>query len=135
MRHGSPERVRVRGATRWLPAGAIVVAALSVAALLDACGSSSSTAANVAVARTCKEVEAVLSDGPEAAADPVGYAQAQVLPLHQIRTSDRTLREAIDRLASAYQAVYVDGRMEPSAKRAVSSASAGLDRVCPGAAA
>ena len=111
------------------------MAVLLVSALLDACGSSSSTAAKLAAKRTCKEVEAVLSDGPEAAADPVGYAQAQVLPLRQIRTSDRELRAAIDRLASAYQTVYLDGRVEPAAKRAVSSAAAGLDQLCPGAAA
>ncbi len=36
--------------------------------------------------QTCKQVEAVLSDGPDPEADPVGYAQAQILPLREIHT-------------------------------------------------
>jgi hypothetical protein len=79
------------------------VAALA-AGLLTACGSPQ--ASSSAVQSTCREVSAVLSDGPTSGADPVGYAEAQVLPLRQIHTSDKTLQEAIDDLATAYQRFY-----------------------------
>ena len=114
--------------------------ALALGALLSACGSShssstttASAAGAVAVKRTCGQIEAVLSDGPEPEADPVGYAQAQILPLRQIHTSDEKLHSAIDTLASAYQAFSSsDGASQ--AKSAVTAASRALDVICPGAA-
>ena len=42
----------------------------------------------------------MLSDGPDPDSDPVGYAEAQILPLGQIHTSDAQLRTAIGKLAS-----------------------------------
>jgi hypothetical protein len=113
---------------------ALTLAALSLLALgMVACGSSKPAPASAQLNRqTCKQVEAVLSDGPEPQADPVGYAQAQVLPLRQIRTSDGKLRQAIDALASAYQSFSAtDGA--GSAKSAVSRTSKTLDSICPGA--
>jgi predicted Zn-dependent protease len=107
---------------------------LLICALLGACGSSSSTASSAEVKRTCKQVEAVLSDGPEPAADPVGYAQAQILPLRQIRTSDGKLQEAIHRLAAAYQAFSADNRIQHAANSAVTAAVHGVNALCPGAA-
>jgi predicted Zn-dependent protease len=118
----------------WRRAGATVVAVLLICALLGACGSSSSTASSAEVKRTCKQVEAVLSDGPEPAADPVGYAQAQILPLRQIRTSDGKLQEAIHRLAAAYQAFSADNRIQHAANSAVTAAVHGVNALCPGAA-
>jgi hypothetical protein len=120
-------------AQRWRVAAA-VAAVLLMSALLDACGSSSSTASHAAVEQTCKQIEAVLSDGPEPAADPVGYAQAQVLPLREIRTSDRQLHDAVYRLAAAYQAFSTGARTQRAASTAVTAAAHGVDAICPGAA-
>ena len=50
------------------------------------------------VKTTCQQVSAVLSDGPDPGADPVGYAFAQVLPLRELHTSDSSLQTAIDDL-------------------------------------
>jgi hypothetical protein len=73
----------------------------------------------------------VLSDGPDPDVDPVGYAQAQVLPLHQIHTSQTNLRDAIDNLASAFeQFSATNGTM--ATKRAVTRASNKVDAICPG---
>jgi hypothetical protein len=78
-------------------------------------------------------VSAVLSDGPDPGADPVGYAEAQVLPLRQIHAPDKRLQAAIDHLASAYQQFFSsDGAA--TAKQAVSQASRRVDALCPGAA-
>lgn len=76
---------------------------------------------------------AVLSDGPDPAADPVGYALAQVRPLRQLDlTGDPALRRAVDNLAAAYQSFYATNGAAP-AKAAVSRAGAAVDRLCPGA--
>jgi uncharacterized heparinase superfamily protein len=104
-------------------------AVLAVASLAG-CGSSSS-ASKVAIKQTCQQVAAVLSDGPDPTADPVGYAQAQVLPLRQLHASQRRLQVAIDKLATAYSAFSSsDGR---SAKVAVAQAGRAIDVLCPGA--
>jgi predicted component of type VI protein secretion system len=115
---------------RWPLAVALAIA-LTVA--LSACGSSSKPAPSSAQVKeqTCKQVEAALSDGPEPQADPVGHAQAQVLPLRQIRTSDKTLGQAIGALAGAYQAFSSSHGASP-AKSAVSTASRKIERLCPG---
>jgi hypothetical protein len=104
-----------------------------MAMLLGACGSSSKPAPSSAQVKkqTCKQVEAVLSDGPEPQADPVGYAQAQVLPLRQIHTTDGTLHQAIDILATAYQA-FSSTHGASQAKSAVSAASRTIEQLCPG---
>ncbi len=114
--------------------GAILLSVALAPALLGACGSSSPPTANAELERTCRQVEAVLSDGPEPAADPAGYAQAQVLPLLEIRTSDSRLHEAISRLAGAYRAFASDQAAGRAAKSAVSAAVDGVDAICRGAA-
>ena len=85
------------------------------AGLLAACGSSQSP--HSALPSTCQQVGAVLSDGPDSGVDPIGYAQAQVLPLHQVHTSDTSLRSAIDNLASAYQASRLDQWLQDRQRR------------------
>ncbi len=123
----------------------LVLTTLGLSALLGACGSAApksgtgsagtSGAASAAVVRTtCTQVSAVLSDGPDPGADPVGYAEAQILPLGQIHTSDARLRTAIDKLASAYRAFFDSNGSSPSAKLAVASASKQINSFCPGAA-
>jgi hypothetical protein len=103
--------------------------------LLSACGSSAHTTAqtSAAVKNTCQQVSAVLSDGPDPDADPVGYAEAQILPLHQIRTQDKSLRSAVDSLSSAYRRFYSTNGAS-AAKQAVSRASHTVNTICPGAA-
>jgi predicted Zn-dependent protease len=97
---------------------------------LAACGSSGPSTQQVQA--TCQSVSAVLSDGPDPGADPVGYALAQVDPLRQIHTSDSSLQQAIDDLANAYESVYTSDNSK-SAQTAVTKASNQVDAICPGA--
>jgi hypothetical protein len=63
----------------------------------------------------------------------LGYAQAQVLPLRQIHTSNSALETGVVNLASAYEEFYkTNGSAE--AKKAVSTASDQVNAICPGAA-
>ena len=120
-------------APRWWRAPGAVATALALAVLLAACGSSSKSAPSSAQVKreTCQQIEAALSDGPDPEADPVGHAQAQVLPLRQIHTSDAKLHQSIDTLASAYQA-FSSSNGSSSAKSAVSAASKTIEHLCPG---
>jgi hypothetical protein len=106
------------------------------AVVLAACGSTvgQGPSSPQAVHKTCQEIGAVLSDGPDPGADPVGYAFAQVLPLRQVKTSDRTLQRAIDDLAAAYQRFYDAKGAGGAAGTGVRTASARIDALCPGAA-
>jgi hypothetical protein len=118
--------------------GCLLAAALA-ALLLSACSSSARSsapgvAAATAVASTCEQVGAVLSDGPDPDADAVGYAEAQVLPLRQIHASNQAFRNAIVQLASAYQAFYASDGKSSQAKQAVAAASKKINSFCPGAA-
>ena len=109
-----------------------------VVLLVGACASSAPSASARAsaptVASTCQQVGAVLSDGPDPDADPVGYAEAQILPLRQISVSDQALRTAINQLADAYQQFYASNGKSSDAKEAVAAASKKLNSTCPGAA-
>ena len=106
--------------------------AMALTLLLCACGSSKPALSSAQVKKqTCKQVEAVLSDGPDSEADPVGHAQAQILPLRAIHTADVILHRAIDTLAAAYQSFSsTDG--SGAAKSAVSTASKTVEHLCPG---
>ncbi len=131
----SYERAAAPWPLRWRTPGTVATGLL-LAALLAACGSSSSSppSSRAELKQTCQQVEAALSDGPDPEADPVGYAQAQIFPLRQIRTSDAKLRQAIDMLASAYEA-FSSSHGAGHAKSAVTSASKAIEIICPGAAA
>jgi hypothetical protein len=98
---------------------------------LTACGSGPSSPQ--ASQQTCQSVAAVLSDGPDPGADPVGYAEAQVIPLRQIHTSDAALEIAIDKLASAYEQFY-ETKGSAASKGAVTAASSQVNAICPGVA-
>jgi hypothetical protein len=106
--------------------------AIAGAALLGACGSSGS-GSSAALTSGCQNVSAVLSDGPDPTADPVGYAEAQIRPLRQVRTPDKTLQLAIDALDAAYQQVFSTNGA-PAATQAEAKASARINALCPGAA-
>ncbi len=110
------------------------LAALALgAALLAGCGSSGSHPSSSAVQQVCQEVSAVLSDGPDPGADPVGYAEAQIVPLQQVHTADAHLQTAIDDLASAYQHFYRTNGAH-AAQLVVNQASNQVNAICPGAA-
>lgn len=101
---------------------------------LAACGGSSpsSTSTTASATRaTCQAVAAVLSDGPTPAADPAGYAEAQVLPLRQVRTTDAALHSAIDELAAAYAQVSSTDA-GPAATMQLRTAAKRIDALCPG---
>ena len=76
----------------------------------------------------------MLSDGLDPDADPVGYAEAQILPLRGISVSDQALHTVVIQLADAYQDFYNSSGKSTSAKEAVTVASNKLNSVCPGAA-
>jgi hypothetical protein len=117
-------------------AAAAAAAAVVVALVLAACGSSSHTENAVSKAppinRPCEQVASVLSDGPDPGADPIGYAQAQVLQLRLLKLSQPKLASAVAGLATAYQEFsQADGRRGQSA---VKRAQKAVNAICPGAA-
>lgn len=129
---------RPDGGGRWSWRGPGLVRPVALAAvllsagLLGACGSSTAASgSNAAVQGTCQQVSAVLSDGPDPDADPVGYAEAQVLPLRQIHTSDHDLQTAVDGLAQAYEHIYQTNGA-PSAKGELKAAGDKINAICPG---
>jgi len=111
--------------------------------LVGACSSSgqSSTAASpsasssaAVIAATCEQVSGVLSDGPDPDADPVGFAEAHILLLRQINTTDQALRGALSQLADANQKLVASKGKSANAKEAIAVASKKLNSICPGAA-
>ena len=117
-----------------------LAALVLVTMLVCACSSSASSAAKettshaAAIENACQQVSAVLSDGPDPDADPVGYAEAQVLPLRRINAPDQALRSVISQLANAYQQFFAGNGKSSNAKEAVAVASKKLNSLCPGAA-
>jgi hypothetical protein len=134
-----PVRAPHTGPRPRAPRAAILVPALCVAGALPLVGCSSGSpaaaaaATSAAVARTCAQVGAVLSDGPDPTADPVGYAEAQILPLRQVRAADAQLRTAISKLAGAYETFFAANGKSAAATAAVVTAGAHVNRLCPGA--
>ena len=125
------------GRCSWVGFGVLALGGLVVAGCTSGSSASPGPAAQAgqagAVSRTCQEVEATLSQGPDPTADPVGYAEAQILPLRRIHTSDTALQDAIDQLAGAYQR-YFDSNGSSGTKSAVGNAEKALNSICPGAA-
>jgi hypothetical protein len=111
-----------------------VVAAVLALSTLAGCGSSGSTGARAAasIAAPCTQVASILSDGPDPGADPVGYAQAQVLQLRRLGISEQPLHRAIDALASAYQS-FSQTHGSAAAKAGVTKAVHEMNAICPGA--
>jgi predicted component of type VI protein secretion system len=108
--------------------------------LVSACGSSApavvkaTSGHEATIANTCQQVSAVLADGPDSDADPVGYAEAQVIPLRRLNVPNQTLRGVVSQLASAYQKFFVSNGKSSTAKEAVAVATKKLNSLCPGAA-
>jgi hypothetical protein len=122
-----------RHSRSWRAAAIPMAICAAMALALSACSSSGDPAVAAASAKTCQQVGAVLSDGPDPTQDPVGYAEAQILPLRQVHTSDPQLRSAISRLASAYAAFFADNGKSEAATSAVLAAAAHMNKLCPGA--
>jgi hypothetical protein len=121
-----------------------ITAAVLLAMTIAACGSSSSQSSSArpssallgsAVQQDCTSVSDVLSDGPDPDADPVGYAQAQVLPLRQLTISDAALHRDVLALASAFQ-VFSSGSGAGATADApkVAKAEKAVNSICPEAA-
>ena len=96
---------------------AVAIRAASLASAYSSTAQAAAARATAAAARATaaavgaawQQVSAVLSDGPDLDSDPVGHAEAQILPLRQISAPD-------------------------CAKEALAVASKKLNTICPGAA-
>ena len=124
---------------------ALLACAALAAGALAGCGSSGSSASAASASasalqgtarqQACTAVSSVLADGPDPDADAVGYAEAQVLPLAQLKLGDRSVQQAVRQLDSAYQAFSTAGAAAaPAAATAVTKAQKAVDALCPGAA-
>jgi hypothetical protein len=112
--------------------------ALTVLLPASACSSGGSAVTSAAPAataaeQTCQRVSAVLTNGPDPGADPVGYAEAQILPLRQIRTSDSALGAAIGGLANAYSGYSSANGTNKTATATLTAAINRINSLCPGA--
>jgi hypothetical protein len=113
-----------------------VLTALAIALPLSGCSSGAATTAGPAqetAQQACEQVSAVLADGPDPGVDPVGHAQAQILPLRQIRTPDAALGVAITSLASAYSGYSAANGMSKAATATLTTAIKKINALCPGA--
>ena len=136
MRTPSPTRPK-RGIARLL---AVLTLAALTSATAAACSSSAATpspaSSTAALAQDCTSVSDVLSDGPDPTADSTGYAQAQILPLKQLKLSTPSVQSAVTRLEAAFTA-FVDAKSPSAQTQAavqVTSAENAVNAFCPGAA-
>ena len=116
----------------------VLTASCLLALAVSGCGSNSHSAALLGskVQQDCTTVSDVLADGPDPDADKVGYAQAQVLPLEQLRVSEPDLQVAVKNLAAAYKAYSSStGTAQDQAAVRISKAETAVNAICPGAAA
>ena len=114
--------------------------ALATMTLASACssgGQSTATAASNTQTQTqqvCTQVDALLTDGPDPGTDPVGYAQAQILPLEQLRASAQTaVGRAVSTLASDYASYVAANGKDKAANSALTAAISKINALCPGA--
>jgi hypothetical protein len=114
----------------------VLVCACSSSAHSTATATATATASasTTAIENACEQVSAVLSDGPDPDVDPVGYAEAQILPLRHISVSNQALHGVISQLADAYQKFFASNGKNSNAKEDVAVASKKLNSICPGAA-
>jgi hypothetical protein len=112
----------------------LLVGACSSSASSSATAAPSASSSATAIAATCEQVSAVLGDGPDPDADPVGFAEAHILLLRQINTPDQSLRGALSQLADANQSFVASSGKSANAKEAVAVADKKINSICPGAA-
>ncbi|HEY6480071.1 MAG TPA: hypothetical protein VIZ00_08580 [Streptosporangiaceae bacterium] len=130
----APLPPRSRRLRAWGPpaAGLALIPMLALAA----CGSAgtSASAAAASTRQSCRQIGAVLADGPDPDADPAGHAEAQILPLRQVHIADQSLKTAVGQLDSAYQHLFSSNGSSSAAVKAVAAASKKVNAICPGAA-
>jgi hypothetical protein len=97
-------------------------------------GGSAGGGAALAPAALCQQLNAVLSDGPDPDADPVGYALSQILPLRGVHSSDRRVIATVDQLAAADQELVNSNGSDKAATAAIKKSDHALDQACPGVA-
>jgi hypothetical protein len=105
--------------------------------VLAACSSSSSGGSSTqsqAPTAVCQKVLAVLSDGPDPDADPVGYALSQIAPLGQIHSSDSELAQRLSALISADETLVHSNGSDHAASKSIAKDDADLNKDCPGVA-
>ena len=105
--------------------------------LLAACSSGSAGGGSSqaqAPATVCQKVMAVLADGPDPDADPVGYALSQIAPLGQIHTSDHALAKQLSDLIAADHALVNTNGSDRAATKSIAKDDKSLNNVCPGVA-
>ena len=124
-----PQHSGLGGLAVILVGGALLASSVGVASA-EALGAPEQASARLAA--TCTRIADVLSDGPDPAVDPVGYALAQVLPLREVATTDRVLKKDIDLLAAAFEVVYKTNDKKGT-EAAVDKAGKRIDSICPGA--
>jgi hypothetical protein len=117
----------------WVRRAPLVVAALTVP-LLAACGSSGPASAAKAPTPLCNRILAVLSDGPDPDADPVGYALSQILPLGQIRSSDSSVQHTLASLIVADKSLVKSNGRDKADSTTIKKDDAMLNQACPGVA-
>jgi hypothetical protein len=119
---------------------AVLALAAATAATAAACSSSSSTTASStttasALSQDCTAVSGVLADGPDSTADSVGYAEAQILPLSQLKLATPSVQSAVTKLDAAFTA-FVGAKSSSTQTQAavqVTSAENAVNALCPGA--
>ena len=116
----------------------LALASVAVAVPLWVGGASGPSGAAVKSAHAptavCQKILAVLSDGPDPDADPVGYALSQILPLGQIHTSDHTVSTTVHSLVENDRALVKSKGSDKSAKKGIKKADNALNKACPGVA-
>ena len=116
----------------------LALASVAVAVPMWVAGASTPSGAAVKSAHAptalCQKVLAVLSDGPDPGADPVGYALSQILPLGQIHTSDHAVSTTLHSLIENDRALVKSKGSDKSAKKAIKKADNSLNKACPGVA-
>ena len=142
MRTSIPPARPPRRAARLL---AVLSLAAVTSATAAACSSSSSTSSTTSastldptsrLAQDCTAITDTLADGPDPTADSVGYAEAQVLPLKQLKINESNVQTTVDRLDAAFTA-FVAAKTSAAQTQAavqVTSAENAVNAVCPGAA-
>jgi hypothetical protein len=134
--HQAGVRSRRRSRTVAVPA-LIGLALLLPVSACDSSGSAATSATSAtsgtAAQQTCQRVSTVLTNGPDPDADPVGYAEAQIVQLRQVRTADATLGQAITGLADAYSGYSAANGTSKTAKATLTAAINRINSLCPGA--
>jgi hypothetical protein len=137
------DRSRKRGQSAYpgpayvlMKTGAVLGLSVVGALAVGACGTSPAAGRPGAEhEQECTAIGDVLSNGPDPGADPVGYAEAQVLPLRRLHIAEPQLRSAVDKLASAYQAYSTSsGSAAKADAKKVAADERALNVLCPGAA-